>query len=65
MLFLVISTPHDIGRYEELLGNGRQWGIRLSYREQKRPGGLAEAFIVGRKFVGKDSVALVLGDNIF
>jgi len=62
---LVVSTPQDIGRYEELLGDGRQWGIRLSYQEQKRPGGLAEAFIVGRKFIGKDSVALVLGDNIF
>jgi glucose-1-phosphate thymidylyltransferase len=62
---LVISTPQDLGRYEDLLGDGRQWGIRLSYKEQKRPGGLAEAFIVGRKFIGKDSVALVLGDNIF
>jgi glucose-1-phosphate thymidylyltransferase len=62
---LVISTPQDIGRYEELLGDGRQWGIRLRYAVQKRPGGLAEAFIVGRKFIGRDSVALVLGDNIF
>jgi glucose-1-phosphate thymidylyltransferase len=62
---LVISTPQDIGRYEELLGDGRQWGIRLRYAVQKKPGGLAEAFIVGRKFIGRDSVALVLGDNIF
>src|SRR5689334_7309198 len=62
---LVISTPHDIKRYEELLGDGRQWGIRLRYAVQARPGGLAEAFIVGRKFIGKDSVALILGDNIF
>ena len=62
---LVISTPQDIKRYEDLLGNGRQWGIKLRYAVQKTPGGLAEAFIVGRKFIGKDSVALVLGDNIF
>ena len=62
---LVISTPQDIERYEDLLANGRQWGIKLSYAVQKTPGGLAEAFIVGRKFIGKDSVALVLGDNIF
>jgi glucose-1-phosphate thymidylyltransferase len=62
---LVISTPQDTPRYQELLGDGRQWGVRLSYAVQKKPGGLAEAFIVGRKFIGKDSVALVLGDNIF
>ena len=62
---LVISTPQDIRRYEDLLGDGRQWGIRLRYAVQKKPGGLAEAFIVGRKFIGKDNVALVLGDNIF
>ena len=62
---LVISTPQDTPRFRELLGDGRQWGIRLSYAVQPSPGGLAEAFIVGRKFVGRDSVALVLGDNIF
>ena len=62
---LVISTPQDTPRYQELLGDGRQWGIRLRYAVQKKPGGLAEAFIVGRKFIGKDNVALVLGDNIF
>jgi glucose-1-phosphate thymidylyltransferase len=62
---LVISTPQDTPRYQELLGKGRQWGIKLRYAVQKAPGGLAEAFIVGRKFIGKDSVALVLGDNIF
>ncbi len=62
---LVISTPQDTPRYRELLGDGRQWGIKLSYAVQKNPGGLAEAFIVGRKFIGRDSVALVLGDNIF
>ena len=62
---LVISTPQDTPRYQELLGDGRQWGIRLRYAVQKSPGGLAEAFIVGRKFIGRDNVALVLGDNIF
>ena len=62
---LLISTPQDTPRFRELLGDGRQWGIRLSYAVQPSPGGLAEAFIVGRKFVGRDSVALVLGDNIF
>jgi glucose-1-phosphate thymidylyltransferase len=62
---LVISTPQDTPRYKDLLGDGRQWGIKLSYAVQKTPGGLAEAFIVGKNFIGKDSVALVLGDNIF
>ena len=62
---LVISTPHDISRFEELLGNGAKWGITLSYQEQPSPDGLAQAFIIGREFVGKDSCALVLGDNIF
>ena len=62
---LVISTPQDTPRYKELLGDGRQWGIKLSYRVQKTPGGLAQAFIVGKEFIGKDSVALILGDNIF
>ena len=62
---LVISTPHDTPRFRDLLGNGRRWGIRLSYAVQPRPGGIAQAFLVGRKFIGKDAVALVLGDNIF
>jgi len=62
---LVISTPRDTPRFEELLGDGRRWGIRLSYKVQPSPGGLAQAFLVGKKFIGKDSVALVLGDNIF
>ena len=62
---LVISTPEDTPRFEALLGNGRKWGIKLSYAVQPKPEGLAQAFIIGREFVGKDPVALVLGDNIF
>jgi glucose-1-phosphate thymidylyltransferase len=62
---LVISTPEDTPRFEALLGNGKKWGIKLSYAVQPKPEGLAQAFIIGRDFVGKDSVALVLGDNIF
>jgi glucose-1-phosphate thymidylyltransferase len=62
---LVISTPEDTPRFEALLGDGRKWGLRLSYAVQPKPEGLAQAFLVGREFIGKDSVALVLGDNIF
>lgn len=62
---LVISTPRDIPRYQELLGDGRTIGLSLSYAIQDRPGGLAEAFLVGEEFIGRDSVALILGDNIF
>jgi glucose-1-phosphate thymidylyltransferase len=62
---LVITTPADRSQFERLLGNGSQWGISLSYAEQPRPGGLAEAFIVGADFIGTDRVAMVLGDNIF
>jgi glucose-1-phosphate thymidylyltransferase len=62
---LLISTPQDIGHFERLLGDGRQLGIRLSYAVQPRPEGLAQAFLIGRDFVGRDNVALVLGDNIF
>ena len=62
---LIISTPHDINLYEELLGNGKQIGLNFSYAVQDKPRGLADAFIVGEDFIGKDKVALILGDNIF
>jgi len=62
---LVISTPEDTPRFEALLGSGEKWGLQLSYAVQPRPEGLAQAFLVGRKFIGKERVALVLGDNIF
>ncbi|AOY75529.1 glucose-1-phosphate thymidylyltransferase RfbA [Clostridium formicaceticum] len=62
---LVISTPRDIGAYEELLGTGEQMGVNISYAIQDKPRGLADAFIVGEAFIGNDNVALILGDNIF
>ena len=62
---LIISTPDDTPRFEALLGNGHQFGIRLSYAVQPSPDGLAQAFIIGEEFIGDDSVAMVLGDNIF
>ncbi len=62
---LIISTPEDTPRFEELLGDGASFGIRLSYQVQPSPDGLAQAFIIGADFIGKDSVAMVLGDNIF
>jgi glucose-1-phosphate thymidylyltransferase len=62
---LVISTPQDTPRFRELLGDGRDWGLELSYAVQPHPGGLAQAFIVGRDFVGGDPSCLILGDNIF
>ena len=62
---LLISTPRDVPMYRDLLGDGAELGLSLSYAEQSKPGGIAQAFIVGRKFVKDDSVALILGDNIF
>ena len=62
---LIISTPEDIGKFEELLGDGSNWGIRLDYKIQPSPDGLAQAFILGERFIADESVALVLGDNIF
>lgn len=62
---LIISTPYDLPMYQRLLGDGSQFGIRLQYAEQPSPDGLAQAFLIGEDFIGKDSVCLVLGDNIF
>lgn len=62
---LIISTPQDIGKFEDLFGDGSRWGLSLSYKIQPSPDGLAQAFILGEEFIGDDSVCLILGDNIF
>ena len=62
---LIITTPHDQSGFKNLLGDGSQWGIKLSYIIQPSPDGLAQAYIIGEKFIGKDKVAMILGDNIF
>lgn len=61
----LISTPHDLPRFRQLLGDGSQWGIRIDYREQEKPAGIAQAFLIADTFIGEDDVTLILGDNIF
>ncbi|MDH5276135.1 MAG: glucose-1-phosphate thymidylyltransferase RfbA [Gammaproteobacteria bacterium] len=63
--FCLISTPQDLPRFQQLLGDGTQWGVTIEYREQIRPEGIAQAFLIAADFVGRDSVVLMLGDNIF
>ena len=62
---LIISTPADLPKFKEMLGDGSGWGLKFAYAEQPKPNGLAESFIIGRQFIGKDPVCLVLGDNLF
>ena len=62
---MIISTPQDTPRFEELFGDGHQFGIELTYAVQERPEGLAQAFIIGKEFIGNDAAAMILGDNLF
>ena len=61
----LISTPHDLPRFKQLLGDGSRFGVTIDYREQEKPAGIAQAFLIAESFIGKDSVTLILGDNIF
>ena len=63
--FCVISTPHDLARFQQLLGSGKSWGLSIEYREQPKPSGIAQAFLIAESFIGSDRVSLILGDNIF
>jgi glucose-1-phosphate thymidylyltransferase len=63
--FCLISTPHDLPRFKQLLGDGRAWGLSIEYREQAKPAGIAQAFLIAESFIGADAVTLILGDNIF
>src|SRR5207237_3677831 len=63
--FCLVSTPHDLPRFQQLLGDGQAWGLAIEYREQARPAGIAQAFLIAESFIGQEDVALVLGDNVF
>src|SRR4029434_10083084 len=63
--FCLISTPHDLPRYRQLFGDGSRWGLQIDYREQPKPEGIAQAFLIAETFIGSDPVTLILGDNIF